>query len=34
MANKLADMHDIAPQLAAAVADRITSSDLHDQALA
>ena len=33
MANKLADMHDIAPQLTEAVAKRITSSDLHDKAL-
>jgi hypothetical protein len=33
MANRLADMHDIAPQLTAAVAERISSSDLHDKAL-
>ena len=33
MANRLADMHDIAPQLTDAVAKRITSSDLHDKAL-
>jgi hypothetical protein len=34
MANRLADMHEIAPQLTEAVAKRITSSDLHDKALA
>src|ERR1019366_3451886 len=33
MANRLADMHDIAPQLTEAVAKRITSTDLHDKAL-
>jgi len=33
MANRLADMHEIAPQLTEAVAKRITSSDLHDTAL-
>ena len=33
MANKLADMHELAPQLTEAVARRITSSDLHDSAL-
>jgi hypothetical protein len=33
MANRLADMHDVAPELTAAVAKRITSSDLHDKAL-
>jgi hypothetical protein len=33
MANKLADMHTVAPDLTAAVAKRITSSDLHDSAL-
>ena len=33
MANRLADMHEIAPQLTAAVAKRITSTDLHDKAL-
>src|SRR3954453_4650974 len=33
MANRLADMHDIAPQLTDAVAGRITTTDLHDQAL-
>ena len=33
MANKLADMHEIAPELTEAVAKRITSSDLHDKAL-
>ena len=33
MANRLADMHDIAPQLTEAVAQRITSGELHDQAL-
>ena len=33
MANQLADMHEIAPQLTEAVAKRITSSDLHDKAL-
>ena len=34
MANRLADMHHIAPALTTAVAKRITSSDLHDKALA
>jgi len=34
MANRLADMHEIAPALTEAVAKRITSSDLHDKALA
>src|SRR5450755_2792010 len=33
MANRLADMHEIAPQLTEAVANRITSTDLHDKAL-
>ena len=33
MANKLADMHELAPQLTEAVAKRITTSDLHDKAL-
>ena len=33
MANKLADMHEIAPQLTEAVAKRITTIDLHDKAL-
>jgi len=33
MANRLADMHEIAPQLTEAVARRITSTDLHDKAL-
>jgi hypothetical protein len=33
MANKLADMHELAPQLTEAVAKRITSSELHDKAL-
>ncbi|MGO9960531.1 MAG: ParB/RepB/Spo0J family partition protein [Solirubrobacteraceae bacterium] len=33
IANRLADMHDIAPHLTQAVAKRISSSDLHDKAL-
>src|SRR5450755_1301259 len=33
MANKLADMHEIAPQLTEAVAKRITTGDLHDKAI-
>jgi hypothetical protein len=33
MVNPLADLHDIAPRLTGAVARRITSSALHDQAL-
>ena len=33
MASRLADMHEIAPQLTEAVAKRITSTDLHDKAL-
>jgi hypothetical protein len=33
MANKLADMHEIAPELSVAVAERISTSDLHDKAL-
>jgi hypothetical protein len=33
MANRLADMHELAPQLTEAVATRITTSDLHDKAL-
>jgi hypothetical protein len=33
MANKLADMHAIAPELTSAVARRITTTDLHDSAM-
>jgi ParB-like chromosome segregation protein Spo0J len=33
MANRLADMHDVAPQLTEAVAQRITTTDLHDKAM-
>ncbi len=33
MANRLADMHDTAPQLTEAVAKRITTSELHDKSL-
>ena len=33
MANRLADMHELAPQLTEAVAKRITSTDQHDMAL-
>jgi hypothetical protein len=33
MANKLADMHEFAPELTEAVVKRITTSDLHDKAL-
>ena len=33
MANRLADMHEISPQLTDAVAKRITSTNLHDKAL-
>jgi hypothetical protein len=33
LANRLADMHAIAPQLTEAVAKRITTGDLHDKAL-
>ena len=33
MANRLADMHEIAPQLTGAVAKRLTSTDLHDTAM-
>jgi hypothetical protein len=33
MANRLADMHDVAPQLTEAVAERISSSDLREGAL-
>jgi ParB-like chromosome segregation protein Spo0J len=33
MANRLADMHDVAPQLTEAVAKRISTSDLHEKAL-
>jgi hypothetical protein len=33
MANKLADMHEVAPDLTLAVAERITTADLHDKAL-
>ena len=34
MANRLADMHELAPELTQAVAKRITSTDLHDSAAA
>jgi hypothetical protein len=33
MAHRLADMHDVAPELSQAVAARVTTSELHDQAL-
>ena len=33
IANRLADMHELAPDLTQAVAQRITSTDLHDKAL-
>src|SRR4051794_39959364 len=33
MAHRLADMHDVAPQLTQAVAARVTTTELHDQAL-
>ena len=33
MTNRLADMHELAPKLTEAVAQRITSTDLHDSAL-
>jgi hypothetical protein len=33
MANRLADMYELAPQLTESVAKRITSADLHDKAL-
>ncbi len=33
MANRLADMHEISPQLTEAVAKRMTTSDLHDKGL-
>src|SRR4051794_14536195 len=33
MAHRLADMHDIAPALTEAVAARVTTTELHDQAL-
>jgi hypothetical protein len=33
MANRLADMHEVAPKLTEAVAKRITSTELHDKAL-
>jgi hypothetical protein len=33
MAHRLADMHDVAPELTEAVAARVTTSELHDQAL-
>jgi hypothetical protein len=33
MAHRLADMHDVAPELATAVAARVSSTALHDQAL-
>jgi len=33
MAHRLADMHDVAPELTAAVAARVTTGELHDQAL-
>lgn len=34
MANRLADMHDVSPELTEAVAQRITTAELHDKALA
>ena len=34
MANRLADMHEIAPELTLAVAERITTADLHDEGAA
>jgi hypothetical protein len=33
LANKLSEMHEIAPELTGAVAERVSSSDLHDRAL-
>jgi hypothetical protein len=33
MANRLADMHEVAPDLTQAIAERVTSTDLHDSAL-
>jgi hypothetical protein len=33
MAHRLADMHDVAPELAQAVAARVSTGDLHDHAL-
>jgi hypothetical protein len=33
MAHRLADMHDVAPELTSAVAARLTTGELHDQAL-
>jgi hypothetical protein len=33
IANRIADMHQIAPQLTEAVAQRITTTELHDKAL-
>ena len=33
MAHRLADMHDVAPELTQAVAARVSTSELHDQAL-
>src|SRR4051794_7189933 len=33
MAHRLAEMHDVAPELATAVAARVTTGDLHDQAV-
>jgi len=33
MAHRLADMHDVAPELTEAVATRVTTGELHDQAL-
>jgi hypothetical protein len=33
LANRLADMHDVAPQLTQAVAQRVSSGELHDAAL-
>ncbi len=33
LANRLADMHDTAPQLARAVSERVSSTDLHDHAV-
>jgi len=33
LANRLADMHEIAPELTRAVANRVSSSELHDAAL-
>jgi hypothetical protein len=33
LANRLADMHEVAPELTKAVAGRVSSSELHDAAL-